>query len=312
MLTNTSGTAGSYVVAFTGTAGKLTLSWNAGATTCFFDLPNASYDTLSELVTKIASGPPSGGSSPVGNWTASVVPGVSSSTASNLLDAIGSTAISTGTSAILTYSNTASGTVAALVDTLIDEVSAAIERYCDRTFASASFDERYSGNNGAALVLKNAPVTAISAVSYFDNAGTETTLAATEYRYDSGSGVLYRLGSSLVSSPTGYAADAIGGFGNSFDTGYVVGGPARFRVDSPSWWYGFNNWRVQYTGGYSSTPADIQNVATEMVVTLYMDRRQSRRGSSRRVGGDSVSYRTPDEMVRYYDSVLSQYRRMVV
>lgn len=52
------------------------------------------------------------------------------------------------------------------LDALIAAVSKAIENYCWRTFAVASFDELQPGNNRRELLLRNYPIASIERVAY--------------------------------------------------------------------------------------------------------------------------------------------------
>lgn len=58
---------------------------------------------------------------------------------------------------------------------LVEAASAAIERYCNRSFASAAYDEYYDGDGGDTLMLEHFPVTEVTRVS----ATPETVLRIT-------------------------------------------------------------------------------------------------------------------------------------
>lgn len=53
----------------------------------------------------------------------------------------------------------------ALITNLINRASGAIENYCDRTFASTAYRERYDGDSSTTLYLRQWPVTAVTLVS---------------------------------------------------------------------------------------------------------------------------------------------------
>ena len=52
------------------------------------------------------------------------------------------------------------------LDALVTAVSRAVENYCWRTFATASFDELYPGNNRGELVLRNYPIVSVERVAF--------------------------------------------------------------------------------------------------------------------------------------------------
>lgn len=200
----------------------------------------------------------------------------------------------------------ASSGVTDYVDQLILIADASIGRYCGRfnattgaeTFSQGSRDERYSGRGTDKILLKNTPATAVSAVSLIDDSGTETTLASTEYRLSSDSqlGVLRRLGG------VGTEAAWDRAFANTTSL------PASRFVFTPRWPEGFENVRVQYTGGYATIPDDLEYVATRVVAEMYRNRRENNRAQSDSVDGQGVGYRSVDEIVRRFRSMLSPYR----
>lgn len=64
------------------------------------------------------------------------------------------------------YTGVTAGEAAdALVTNIINRASDAIEKYCDRTFASTAYRQRYDGDGTADLLLKQWPVTAVTMVS---------------------------------------------------------------------------------------------------------------------------------------------------
>lgn len=53
-----------------------------------------------------------------------------------------------------------------LIDGLIAACSQAVERYCNRSFAMCVFDELYSGNDRAVLILRNLPIASVERVAF--------------------------------------------------------------------------------------------------------------------------------------------------
>jgi hypothetical protein len=82
------------------------------------------------------------------------------------------------------FNGTATDT--SLIETLIDEVTAAIESYCCRTFARQSYTETLPGHGSLNLRLKHAPLIAVSSV-------TRTSSTITDYEIqDRNKAWLYR------------------------------------------------------------------------------------------------------------------------
>lgn len=121
------------------------------------------------------------------------------------------------------------------------------ERFCGRLFDTATYTETFSGDGSGFYLLKNAPITSITSLSYLtrnaDGTETATALSVQSYRFDADTGELY-----LV--PRGRAW---GTFSDQLGAPYVSG-----NFTSPSFSSNFGNYRVVYVGGYSSMPADLQ------------------------------------------------------
>lgn len=133
--------------------------------------------------------------------------------------------------------------------------SASIRYICGRSlsngFESASRTEVIDGQGTGTLQLKEWPVSSITSVSEIDNSGSSTALASTEYRVDSNTGILYKIGAE----------------GGRF--GYSLGLPTPYTPQFgtyPAFPKGIQNISVVYTGGYSSIPSNL-----EMAVFRVMD-----------------------------------------
>lgn len=145
----------------------------------------------------------------------------------------------------------------ALIGSLITSVSAFINQYLNRTLLSASYVELYQGNGQSFMPLRQAPVTAVSAVQWSGqtlNAGNPLTLTS------------------------GYYIDGDG------RTLRVIGYGFPFRVPV----------QVSYTAGYLTPPADIAQACNELVGEAY--KRRDRIGQvSKTLGGQEVvSYSVKD------------------
>lgn len=140
----------------------------------------------------------------------------------------------------------------------ITRASAAIEKYCFRVFTSAAYTEDFDGGRNK-ILLTQYPVTAVSEVLDLSVTPADRVAEdATTYTWDEKRGYLLR-------------ADPITGMPNG-DT----------------WGDGPKRWRVTWTGGYASVPADVQ-----LAVLLEIAARWSRLDASttsERAGDQAESY----------------------
>lgn len=251
-----------------------TVTSGPSITAATFDLTSASYDTLSELVTALNA-------LPYLNAELAAADGTVPST----LLSFGGEPVAANTIETVTYTNpTTDGTVG-LIDTLIPVVQAMFERYTGRVVDSASLDERYDGSGAETITLRTAPVTTVTAVSIIDASGTATTVESTDYYADLTAGVLY------ARRGVGYDGFRPDGWGDR---------PAINRMPLYHWPRGTKNVRVQYTGGYSSVPADLSNAAVRMVCDLVLDRRNNRMLASSSMDKRSITRASEEELVRTY------------
>jgi len=193
-----------------------------------------------------------------------------------------------------------SGIVGTAQDTvlgyILDGVSAEVRRWCDRNltngFESVSRTERYDGTGEQTINLIEWPVTAITSVKVYSASGDYETLDADTYRVNADSGVLSRIDPVRARFPT-----------TAFGTV-----ESQFSVQP---WFpeGFDNIEVVYTGGYATTPADL-----EMNVWRLMDLAYAARGRNFGLQSESLgqySYTNMDpskvnaikaEIVKAYNS----------
>jgi len=126
----------------------------------------------------------------------------------------------------------------AVLNALAANVSAAVEAYCNRTFASASYTETRNGGCGPKMFLMNGPVTAVASVAVG--------------------------GQSVPPAP-----DAASG-GYVFDSNVVYirpggSGPQEFHK-------GIQNVVVQYTAGYASVPPDVSQACVLWIAAIFAKR----------------------------------------
>lgn len=117
----------------------------------------------------------------------------------------------------------------------INQATVMIERYCgDRRFAETTYtDEEYDATNVDQLVLKNRPVTTFTSLSYRDSSLNENAWET-------------------VDSDRYFVDDDAGVIDLTFN--------ARGR---------WNRYKVTYTAGYSTIPADLQEACVTLACHLY-------------------------------------------
>lgn len=165
----------------------------------------------------------------------------------------------------------------AAITLMLAQAEAMVRRYAGRDltngFESANRTETYDGNGAAVLQLREWPVTSVATVEERDRAGTWTTLDTDEYRVDTRTGQLYRLGATWGR----IVSDFIGGGNN----------PA-FGV-SPAWSADPASVRVTYTGGYTTIPADIVAVVYMLIDYKLANAGGNPSATSETIGVYSVS-----------------------
>jgi len=152
----------------------------------------------------------------------------------------------------------------ALLVSLIERASGAIENYCQRQILCATRTEWRHGNNSKCMVLREAPIASIEAVSI---GGQPVPLQE-----------ISLLGRTVC---------------------------LKGRV-FPS---GINNVRIDYTAGYESIPADMQQACIETVALMFR-RRDHLDVTSKALSGETVNY-IVDELTPSSRRILSNYRIVV-
>ena len=124
----------------------------------------------------------------------------------------------------------------ASLSNLIDAASNLIEGYCDRVFTAADYTESLDGNMLDWIYIKNPPINSLTQAIITDSAGTTYTIESTDLDYDS------------VSGRVVFAED------NSASYSF--------------WPKGYNNCRIDYNGGWSTIPADVQEACVQTVLMM--------------------------------------------
>lgn len=162
-----------------------------------------------------------------------------------------------------------------VLEYLLAGVDSAVKGFCKRQFEASDYTEFYSGPGTPDLVLHNRPVSAVASVwvdpqgFYGQRSGSfgPTTLLvpgvdfclkidAKDGTQNSNSGLLTRLGSSIVGDFMGFFAE--------FRRGTLT-----TRLP-PVWARGIGNIKVQYTAGYTdeNMPADLITSVVSLVGIL--------------------------------------------
>lgn len=266
-----------------------------GSDVLTIDFTATDADTLSKVVTRINT---------TTNFQGFLVDGVDGNISSTLINASTEVILPDGESEHLTYTNSAAGTNAAIIDRIISEVEGEVGRYCGRfdeddgtqTFESGTRTETYDGTGSNNIVLRNAPVSSITSVKHIDDSGNETTLSATSYRV-SKNGILHKL-----------SGDGNVGFYDEFEH-MSTDGPRRRMRTGPVWCRGFRNYEVVYVAGYSSVPSDLEGVVIDICCDAYLNRRENRELGQHQAGGQTVQRKPIAELVALRKHRLSPYVR---
>lgn len=159
---------------------------------------------------------------------------------------------------------------------MLGMASAAVRRHCGRNmstgFAAATYTEHYDGTGAEWLQLREWPLASVTSIESLDDAGTYTTIPATDYRVELTTGLVYRLGA------------AHGRF--AYSNGGILNGSG-WRVQ-PCWEDGFNNYRVVYVVS-AAVADDITLAVCRMVDLAFAQRRTNPGMQSESIGAYSYS-----------------------
>lgn len=155
-----------------------------------------------------------------------------------------------------------------LVDRLILAAQAAIERFCNRAFDSASYTEYHDGNLKESVVVRNTPITTLTSVSYRKDNDEWTAYDATVYDFEANTGKVFMVKSSSELFLAG-----------------IEPHNARFPKGNKSV-------RVVYTGGYSSIPADLEQACIELVGLMRGGSAEQRAARASGLQSESLGYQS--------------------
>ena len=177
---------------------------------------------------------------------------------------------------VQTYIGTTDNSTAAVIEQLIENASAFIERYCNRTFAVTSYTETRNGNNRARMMLNNAPIVAVSSVSI--------------------EGVV--IPQSTGAQVAGWVADT--------HTLYLRAGSG-FSIFPE----GVQNVAVSYTAGFNTVPADVAQACIELIAFKLakrnrIDKKNETLGQQQTIGFDI------SDMPKSVVTALASYQRFTV
>ncbi len=205
------------------------------------------------------------------------------------------------TSDLKTYLGITASTDDTLLGNCITNAQDLMERYCSRTFDTATFTEDYDGTGTAVLTVNNPPITTLTSVSTLsrnaDGTETATALDASSYRFDSKSGNISLLWANARAYPENWGYD---------------NGPATYRAESPRFIEGFRNYRVVYVGAYGSgavaIPGSLKQACLEIAAEIFRMRRVNSAMQSESMGVPSYTAKTAAEMVDSRAFLLNPFR----
>lgn len=135
-----------------------------------------------------------------------------------------------------TYKGISASTYDSQLDVIIPAAQSAVEQWCGRVFDSATFTEKHNGNGWHRIVVKNAPITALTSISIVAPDGSSNAIDTDAYTYEAETGI-------IGFQPTSEGVLWVDDWGVAEDDVWNV---------SPKFPGGFQNLSVVYTGGYSS------------------------------------------------------------
>ena len=177
---------------------------------------------------------------------------------------------------VKTYLGIGSASTDALLTSLINNVSAAIESYCSRTFLSQTYTETRNGSGANRMYCNNAPITSVLSVAV-DGYAIPASFTPTTYGWVFDTSLIYiRQGTPYSGSP------------NCFSKGV-------------------QNVQLVYVAGYATIPSDLAQACIEWVAYKFAKRDRIDRRSET-LAQQTVGYDLSD-MPLSVKSALNQYRR---
>lgn len=156
----------------------------------------------------------------------------------------------------------------ALLSSMLNAASAAIENYCKRQFSTSTRVEFYSGDGSQTLLLRNTPVQSVGGVwlddtGYFgagaDPFATATLLVA---------GTDYALAADNDSDPEVSASGILRRINNVWPAVWQRAPGMLIPTVAP----GIGNIRVEYVSGYSAIPADLRQACAQFAAQMFRTR----------------------------------------
>src|SRR6185312_9914823 len=137
---------------------------------------------------------------------------------------------------VKTYFNITSSAEDYVLTVLVASASANIEQYCNRTFAQAAYTETRNGNGGDRISVRQYPIASVQSVTV--------------------DGLTVPIASNAVSDGVVFSDDAI-----------YIRNRGRPGYPAAPWCFarGVQNVVLQYTAGYQTIPADLNQACVELV-----------------------------------------------
>jgi len=158
-----------------------------------------------------------------------------------------------------------------LLQDLIARLGAWAERYCDRSFAKATYTEQRDGDGMDTLLVRQWPL--VSVTSLYDDPlrvfGAGTQIAASDFAVYANQGMI--------------------------------------RLDGLVFSVGIQNVQVTYEAGYADIPEDLQQALIELIADRFRNK-ENQGIRSLAIGSYRVDY-SEDELPSEIRSVLEGYRR---
>jgi hypothetical protein len=206
------------------------------------------------------------------------------------------------------YLGLASTESTALIARLLGAAEAKMARMCgcydegSNHWLSASRVEYIDGNSGNRVVLKWAPITAVSSVQRIDSSGTGSEVELTRVTVDG-----YALSGAFTASTGILAFRSSGPTPVGWENGELE--LTRWGAPSANFGGGFRRLRVAYTGGYVTVPDDLAVAALETTAVLYRAKDRDRALQSESLGDWSWSRAAEDEVQARISSMIQPFVR---
>lgn len=182
------------------------------------------------------------------------------------------------------YTGNASAALVSLIETLIGNASTMIESVCARTFEAATYTETRNGNGAPMLFLRQGPIVSVASLS-IDGIAIPAATTPTSYGYVFDDRRLYLRGNAGISAR-------------------VTGTPGGYPIGFSR---GVQNIAVEYSAGYATIPADLNQACVELVADMLAKRDRIDLKSQTLGQNDTVAYNLVDMPPRV-KTILRAYR----